>query len=391
MIKYILFTLMIVSSSGLLLWFLFRPMKNNLFNLENSNIALGRQKQRELQSDLRLDLIDKSVFDQAQDEITQTLAIELTQSSGVVVDGTGSRMWVGIVSVIFISILSVGLYKSLSPETTKPVTVLATSEPTISLADSIVKIENHLLENPNDDVAWGHLGLLNFELSNLGDSLIAYEKSYQLNQNDPVLLVNFASAIATQNDGVLIGKPIELVRMALKIDPNLSDALYLSGLFAMSVQKFGLAMDLWERADSNLPVDSPYKSILIDSMSELGFLMDGVESKPSHSVVVDVSISDGILESRSKDGYVMVYIKASKGRPMPIAIQKIKLGKFTGVVELTDGDSVMPTRKLSEAGEVVVVVRLSNSGSAMKQADDVQVLSRVIDVKSNPTVVVELK
>lgn len=82
----------------------------------------------------------------------------------------------------------------------------------------------------------------------------------------------------------------------------------------------------------------------------------------------------------------MIYIKAAQGRPMPIAIQKIQLKDFTGVVKLTDDDSVMPTRKLSQSEEVITVVRLSQSGSAMKQEDDIQVLSKVINVRDNPTV-----
>jgi cytochrome c-type biogenesis protein CcmH len=86
----------------------------------------------------------------------------------------------------------------------------------------------------------------------------------------------------------------------------------------------------------------------------------------------------------------MVYIKAARGRPMPIAIQKIKLKDFTGTVTLTDENSVMPTRKLSQSSKVLAVVRLSQSGSAMRQADDIEALSQVIDVKDNPTVELKL-
>jgi hypothetical protein len=34
------------------------------------------------------------------------------------------------------------------------------------------------------------------------------------------------------------------------------------------------------------------------------------------------------------------YVKAARGRPMPIAIQKIQLKDFTGVVTLTDENSI---------------------------------------------------
>jgi cytochrome c-type biogenesis protein CcmH len=384
---YIWFTLMIAVSAVWLIWFLLRPLKNNLFNLENSNIALGKQKQTELQQDLQLDLIDESVFDQAQDEITQTLAIELTQSSsGVGTVKNGSSIWLAGLSVVFISILSLGIYKALSPEVSTQVPALDTQIMSLSLEQSVVKIQDHLLDKPNDADAWKMLGLTYFELNNLDESLKAYEKSYQLNQRNPRLLVEYASVIATKNNDSFSGRPIELVKQALELEPDAPDALYLAGLFAVSIQNFDLAKALWQRSLSSLPLDSPDRSVLIEVLAELSGLTGEGDPQTAHSVAVRVTFSDQILASRSKDDYVMIYIKAAQGRPMPIAIQKIQLKDFTGVVELTDDDSVMPTRKLSQSEEVIAVVRLSQSGSAMKQADDIQVLSKVINVRDNPTV-----
>ena len=387
MSMYIWFALMIAVSAVWLIWFLLRPLKNNLFNLENSNIALGKQKQTELQQDLQLDLIDESVFDQAQDEITQTLAVELTQSSSDV--GTvksGSSIWLAGLSVVFISILSLGIYKALSPEISTQVPALDTQIMSLSLEESVVKIQDHLLDKPNDADAWKMLGLTYFELNNLDESLKAYEKSYQLNQRNPRLLVEYASVIATKNNDSFSGRPMELVKQALELEPDAPDALYLAGLFAVSIQNFDLAKALWQRSLSSLPLDSPDRSVLIEVLAELSGLTGKGDPQTAHSVAVRVTFSDQILASRSKDDYVMIYIKAAQGRPMPIAIQKIQLKDFTGVVELTDDDSVMPTRKLSQSEEVIAVVRLSQSGSAMKQASDIQVLSKVINVRDNPTV-----
>jgi cytochrome c-type biogenesis protein CcmH len=67
-----------------------------------------------------------------------------------------------------------------------------------------------------------------------------------------------------------------------------------------------------------------------------------------------------------------------------------KLKDFTGVVTLTDENSVMPTKKLSQSSKVLAVVRLSKSGSAMRQASDIEAVSQVIDVRDNPTVELKL-
>jgi cytochrome c-type biogenesis protein CcmH len=44
-----------------LIWFLYRPLQGNDLNLQKSNIALGKQRQAELQQDLERDLIDEIV------------------------------------------------------------------------------------------------------------------------------------------------------------------------------------------------------------------------------------------------------------------------------------------------------------------------------------------
>ncbi|SFV78023.1 Cytochrome c heme lyase subunit CcmH [hydrothermal vent metagenome] len=327
------------------------------------------------------------MFDQAQDEITQTLAVELTQSSsGVGTVKNGSSIWLAGLSVVFISILSLGIYKALSPEVSTQVPALDTQIMSLSLEESVVKIQDHLLDKPNDADAWKMLGLTYFELNNLDESLKAYEKSYQLNQRNPRLLVEYASAIATKNDDSFSGRPMELIKQALELEPDAPDALYVAGMFAVSIQNFDLAKALWQRSLSSLPLDSPDRSVLTEVLAELSSFTGEGDPKTAYSVAVRVTFSDQILASRSKDDYVMIYIKAAQGRPMPIAIQKIQLKDFTGVVELTDDDSVMPTRKLSQSEEVIAVVRLSQSGSAMKQASDIQVLSKVINVRDNPTV-----
>jgi len=45
---------------------------------------------------------------------------------------------------------------------------------------------------------------------------------------------------------------------------------------------------------------------------------------------------------------------------------------------------------LSEAEKVVVVVRISASGSAVMQEGDVHVQSDIVDVKSNPVVNIKI-
>ena len=228
------------------------------------------------------------------------------------------------------------------------------------------------------------LGLVSFELGEMEDSLSAYERSYQLNSKNVSMLVEYASAIATSQNDQFVGRASMLVREALEINPNAPDALYLAGLVAANAGQFDLAKKVWQRALSLLPQDHPDRPILEDILVELAQIQG--EEIPQYQVTINIDLSERLRQAEFNEHYLMVYIKAAQGRPMPIAIQKIKLKDFSGKVTLTDENSVMPSRKLSQSTQVLAVVRLSQSGAAMKQAGDIQVLSSVINVRDNPTV-----
>ena len=239
------------------------------------------------------------------------------------------------------------------------------------------------------------LGLTYFELNQLDAAISAYEKSYRLEPKNPRLLVEYASTLAIKNDDVFSGRPIELVKQALALDPNAPDALYMAGLFAVSQQDFVLAEGLWQRALSVLPLDSPDRGVLKEVLAELTSLVEtnqlDVHSTATYSVTVNVVFSDAVLANSAIEDYVMVYVKAASGRPMPVAIKKIKRQDFSGQVILTDADSMMPNRPLSSLEKGIVVVRLSPSGAAMRQVEDQQVSSAVIDVKTNPVLTLEVQ
>jgi cytochrome c-type biogenesis protein CcmH len=383
---YLWFGLMVVTSSIWLLWFLYRPLQNNMFNLEKSNISLGKQKQAELERDLQQNLIDKDVFKQAKDEITQTLAIELSQTTGASTDNQQPiSFWLSGLIVVFLSVASLGVYQFLTPKdalSTKAEQTVQPAQPP-SLEQSMAELKQYLIEKPDDFEAWQTLGLVSFELNDIEGSLDAYERSYQLNSKNVSMLVEYASAIATSQNDQFTGRASTLVREALEINPDAPDALYLAGLVAVNAQEFDLSRQLWEKALSLLSQDHPDRSILEGILVELAQIQG--KPMPEHQVVINISLSDRLRQDGFKNHYLMVYVKAAQGRPMPIAIQKIKLKDFTGVVTLTDENSVMPSKKLSQSRQVIAVVRLSQSGAAMKQVGDIQVLSQVIDVRDNPT------
>ncbi len=378
---------MLAGSLAWTIWFLKKPLADNGVDLRQSNIDIAKQRKLELQRDLDQDLIDQEQFELALDEITTTLAVELEQQS-VKTSNSENNTLSMLAIVVLLPIFSIGIYQSLSTYApTSIITPVVDSKP-LTLEQSVEKLKQHISDEPNDSEAWTMLGLSYFELDKVKESLEAYEKAYQLTPNNSKLLVEYASTLISVNDNQFSDRPVALIKQALEIDANAPDALYLAGMFAISMQDFTLAKGLWNKALSVLPEGGDDHQALLGLLDELRRAESG---QVSNTVTVNVLLSDQILANRSAEEYLMIYVKAAKGRPMPIAIQKLKLRDFNGQIVLSDMNSVMPTKLLSEHDKVLVVARLSRTGGAMKQADDIQITSSVVNVSDNPNITLELQ
>jgi cytochrome c-type biogenesis protein CcmH len=57
---------------------------------------------------------------------------------------------------------------------------------------------------------------------------------------------------------------------------------------------------------------------------------------------------------------------------MPVAVKRVPASGFPLTVELGDGDSPMPTMKLSQASKVEILARVSHQGTANRAAGDLE-------------------
>jgi cytochrome c-type biogenesis protein CcmH len=69
---------------------------------------------------------------------------------------------------------------------------------------------------------------------------------------------------------------------------------------------------------------------------------------------------------------LFVFAREMNGPPMPVAIVRATKKDLPFTFQLDDSTSPMPSRKLSMAGTVVIVARLSKSGLAMPQSGDLE-------------------
>lgn len=156
---------------------------------------------------------------------------------------------------------------------------------------------------------------------------------------------------------------------ALAINPHQRTALGLLGMAAFEREQFRAAIQYWERL---LAMEAPggegaqmIAGVIADARARLGEPDVASATEPEvHAgigVSLRVAVPEGVTLNPADTVFVLARSAASDSR-MPIAVQRLRAGQLPATLRLDDSNS-MAGQKLSEAGEVVVVVQVSPEGT----------------------------
>jgi cytochrome c-type biogenesis protein CcmH len=91
-----------------------------------------------------------------------------------------------------------------------------------------------------------------------------------------------------------------------------------------------------------------------------------------------VTVAPSLAGKGSATDTLFVFAREVSGPPMPVAIVRATKKDLPFTFRLDDSNSMMPSRKLSDVGTVVIVARLSKSGQAMPQSGDLEGMSQPV-------------
>jgi cytochrome c-type biogenesis protein CcmH len=254
---------MIALSSAFFAWFLFRPISQSLSG-DESNIAINQQRQDELKSDVNQDLIADDQYRVAESEIINTLATEIRDEKKESI-AIKPLSWT-LAIILILSIFSLGIYSQLAPKMIPSSQSLSES---MSMSDSIEKLQNFIEKNPDDFQALKMLGLAQIGIGNVNESIKAFESAYLINSKDIDLLLQFSSAIAASQDGKFDGKSKVLIDEALSLDPQSIQVLYFSGIVSAHEGNLNGAIEFWEKALYLMSNDHPDRNIIEEALSTI--------------------------------------------------------------------------------------------------------------------------
>ncbi len=395
-------------------------------NLEHDavNITVYRDQLAELENDLRNDILTQDQYDKSKQELQQRMLQDIPDGEKDAVRKTKKIHNIAI--SIFISLtlplaavslyLMIGETRGLLPQAQLANATQMNqnnsgggSQGHENLSAALEGLISRLSDNPNDIDGWVMLGRTYSSMERYTEAANTYAKIVELIPDNPQILSEYARTLAMKNNGVLAGKPAELLYQALKIDPQFPPALALAGHAEFEQEHYAQASAHWEKLLASIPQDTPIAKSIKDSIAEAKLLSsNGTSQSPekpiaasesmetnlqpvkndtdaptSTSVSGRVTIKPELASKAAPNDTLFIFARAKTGPKMPLAILRLKVSDLPASFTLTDDMAMAPTMKMSSFPEVVIEARISKSGQAVPASGDLQGFSEPVKLGHN--------
>jgi cytochrome c-type biogenesis protein CcmH len=335
------------------------------------NKAIYRDQLTELERDQASGQLAAADYQQARAEIQRRLLEDATQEDAQLVAPAHPKRTL-IVMLLALPLLGFGLYAWLG----NPAALDQMQRRDFSQQDvdkMVAGLAAKLEQEPDNLQGWAMLARSYKAMHRPADAERAYEKAWPLVQQDAQLLADYADLLASKTSD-LSGRPEELIAMALKLDPDHMQSLWLAGTAAFNRGDYAQAVQHWQRAQRQLPPDSEDGQMLANIIEEARQKMGSrkavpVANSPS-GLRGRVDISSALKARAAPTDTVFLVAKEAGGPPMPLAAKRAQVADLPMDFALDDADSLMPSRPLSGAKAVQVEARVSKSGDAKSQPGD---------------------
>lgn len=391
---------------GILLWPLVKRTAA-VTGEQEKTLSIFRQQFAELGQDRVNGVLTDELYEQARRELERRLLEETgtTETTPTRAARQVSSRPVAFALAIIVPAVSGLLYWELgnplamTQPTAASLSAQGGPEGAHSSADAleglVERLKQKMVQNPNDGVGWGLLARSYVGLGRYAEAASVYENAVRLIPDDAQLLADYADTLGVVHGRKLEGKPEILIQQALKIDPRNVKALMLAGTVAFTRKNFARAAKDWEQARANLPADvdpemtQQLTAAIEEARSQLGggqsmvsaLTEPAAPAQPAGQPRVikgTVAMAPSLAGKGSPTDTLFVFAREMNGPPMPVSIVRATRKDLPFTFRLDDSTSPMPSRKLSSAGPVVIVARLSKSGQAMPQSGDLEGTSQPI-------------
>ena len=368
------------------------------------NIAVYQDQMKEMEADRANGLLSDAQYQSAKRELEARLADDaLTPDDTPEPGRVGSRK-LGYTLGAVLPVAAFALYFWLGNPASLVADAQSATAPAMAGAagehdfmSMIRKVEERTQANPDDGEAWTMLAKSYAATEQWPKALQAYEKAAGLLPREASVLSGYAEALAITGNLVLTGKPMELVRQALEIDPEDIKALELAGINAFREGDFAQSSAYLKRMYGLLPPESPYAQDILAAQQEAERLaQSGVPELSASPPAADrtapiaagaairgsVDVAPALKSGLADTDVLFLFARSGPGGP-PVAAIRASAGQLPLEFVLDDSTAMNPGNTLSQHKQVTLVARLSKSGNPMAQPGDLE--GTVANVKVGAT------
>ncbi|MBB3807373.1 cytochrome c-type biogenesis protein CcmH [Xanthomonas arboricola] len=265
-----------------------------------------------------------------------------------------------------------------------------------TLDEAIAQLRTALARNPDQAEGWVLLGRSLSSQQKFAEARDAFARAVALRPDEPDVLVAAAQSRMLADDS---GRPdpqaMRLLEHALVVAPDHQRARWFLGVVQRQAGQPAQASATWEPLLR--VVDASTRPGLLEQINAARqeAKLEPIQTPPAPAadaaagkrIQVRVTLDAEFAKRAGLPNDTSVFVIArAADTPMPVAVEKHALSELPLTLTLDDGDSPMPTRPLSSLDKVQVLARLSRSGNAMRQADDVESVPVTVELPAGAPV-----
>lgn len=373
------------------------------------NIFVANEQLNDLELRFEQGEIDSDAYQSTRDEIEQSLFSDVNEIEADTQQETSRASILSTVLIVMlIPVIAIPVYFKLgnmaftqeldSKQAAQNATrgqIPQNADGTPDIDTMISGLQKKMEENPENAKGWYMLGRSYMVIKRYPEAVTSYEKALALKPNSADIMLSLADSLAMTNNGVVFGRPSELIDRALVMQPNNLTGLWLGGMAARQEGNSLVAIERWTKALAQVSDPSEraeIKSLISEATGQLSESQKAqlatsskaraielktevkpkinVTSSNKEGITVSISLSEKMLERASPTDFVFVYAKAMSGPPMPLAAAKIQVKDLPTEIVLNDAMAMMPSLKISSFPEVIVGARVSKTGQPIPQNGD---------------------
>ncbi|MEQ1589603.1 MAG: c-type cytochrome biogenesis protein CcmI [Gallionella sp.] len=368
-----------------------------------ANLGILRDQSSELETDLKNGLFTQEAYEQGKRELQGRLLDEVKVSEQPTIKlPRNPAKTLAMVMLVLLPLFTVAMYYQVgTPKALRPgaTTNAVDNNSLITTEEGFKELEDELDSNPENAQGWYRLASSYVAMKRYSEAAKAYEQLVKQVPDDAQLWANYADVYAMANGKSLQNEQVKkFINQALDIDPDNITALALGGSSAMQGKDYVMAVTHWQKVVGLLQPGSAdaqqFESGLQQARDLLAAEPGGKEKLAKlatadttanqqsasgvEAITGTVTLSPQLAAYATPEDIVFVLARAAQGPKMPLAVLKKQVKDFPLQFSLDDSMAMQPQLKLSGFDQVVVVARVSKSGSPMAQSGDLEGLTKPV-------------